>query len=119
MSNSKITAERFILDLYGLALGIWEAARLLDDERTKSDGERKLERLHNRLRSYQQRPFLGDSMRIFFNKEFDPDKYYTVLSKLGKNKYQDVLPDIEGLVSKTREYVDESRRTRSAITRPF
>ncbi len=119
MSSSIVTAEQFALDLFGFTLSIWETARLLSNEKTRSEGEKKLIRLQERFKSYKQRPFLEDSMRMFLKEDFDPAKYSSLLDEITKKSYQDILPEIKSLVCQTREYVNESKRTSSPISRFF
>ena len=120
MSHSKFMAERFALDLSGVALGMWEAARLVTSDKTRENGLLKVKRLRQRLKSFKRQPFLSDSLRIYLKKEFDHNEYESILNRIDqRNNIKAVFPEIEKLVKTTREYLDETRRTRTNIQKPL
>lgn len=119
MSISKFMAERFALDLNGVALGMWEASRLFDNIETQDEGRDLVERLRQRLKNFKQRPFLSDSLRLYSKSEFVSSHYESILDRIGKSDLQTLLPEIKGLVVTTRECIDENRRERSNIKKPL
>jgi len=119
MSISKFMAERFALDLNGVALGMWEASRLFDNIETQDEGRDLVERLRQRLKNFKQRPFLSDSLRLYSKTEFVSSDYESILDRIGKSDLQTLLPEIKGLVVTTRECIDENRRERSNIKNPL
>ncbi len=78
MSTSKMMAQRFAIDLSGMALGMWETARLLSKKQTQDEGKEKLEWLKSSLDSFKQRSTLSDSLAVTITttttiREYDTD----------------------------------------------
>lgn len=119
MCTSKFMAERFALDLNGVALGMWEASRLFDNIETQDEGRDLVERLRQRLKNFKQRPFLSDSLRLYLKSEFVSSDYESILDRIGQYDLQTLLPEIKELVVATRECIDENRRERSDIKKPL
>jgi len=119
MSTSKFMAERFALDLNGVALGMWEASRLFENIETQDEGRDLVERLRQRLKTFKQRPFLSDSLRLYLKREFVSSEYESILDTIGQHDLQALLPKIKRLVVETRECIDENRRERSNIKKPL
>jgi hypothetical protein len=107
------------MDLSGLALGMWEAARLIQRPTTRDEGQRKVARLRAQLENVKNRTLLSDSLRIYFHEQFDPDAYSATLDQLEHGSPAKALPEIKSLVDQTRNYLDESRRAKSDLRRAF
>ena len=112
-------AVRCAMDLSGLALGMWEAARLIQSAKTKEEGQRKVARLKAQLESLKTRTLLSDSLRIYLHEQFDPSVYALTLDQLENGLPAKALPEIKTLVIQTRNYLDESRRAKSDLRRAF
>jgi len=112
-------AVRFAMDLNGVALGMWEVARLLQQPKTQDEGRRKLDRLRHRLGEFKKQPVMSDSLSIFFQGKFDPEIYSSLLDCLENKDPVVVLPKIKSLAEQTRGYLDESRRTKTDLRRAF
>ena len=115
MLTSKLLAQRFAVDLSSMALGMWEAGQLLSEESTKAEGIEKLNWLRDSLAKYQKKAVLGDSLRVHLRQDFKPHEYIELLNRLESGNIRDAMGDIEALINKTQEYVNEARRTKTSF----
>jgi hypothetical protein len=105
------------MDLSGMALGMWEAARLIQDRKTKEEGTKKVARLRAQLEGLRNKTLLSDSLKIYLQGRFDPTVYASTLDKLENGAPAKALPEIRSLVIQARNYLDESRREKSDLRR--
>ena len=119
MNDSMFMAQRFALDLHGLALGLLETTRMISVRKTK-EAKEKIEWLNKRLDSLRMRPFLSDSLRTYLNEEFKPEKFYKILNDLKSDgDTEKIIPEIMKLIEETRGYIHESKRAETGIQRAF
>lgn len=119
MSTSKLMAQRFVIDLSSMALGMWETARLLSKKKTAKEGREKLQWLKKKIASYKQHIVLGDSLKIYLNKDFDSVEYDSLIKQLENGKIKEAFPKIEELIKKTQGYINEARRDKTNFKRTF
>ena len=120
MSTSKMMAQRFAIDLSGMALGMWETARLLSKKKTQDEGKEKLKWLQSSLDSFRKRSTLSDSLRIHLKEEFRYDEFNDLLSRLATGNTKQIrntIPAVEKLIQKTQGCLNDSNRTRADIER--
>ena len=120
MSTSKMMAQRFAIDLSGMALGIWETARLLLKKQTQEEGREKLSWLQDSLEDFRRRSTLSDSLRIHLKEEFKYDDFNNLLSALAsenKKEIKETIPAIEKLIQKTQGCLNESGRAKANFQR--
>jgi len=118
MLEYELTCQRFTLSLSSVALGIWEAARLLSKRETQQEGRRKLERLRKKIEAFGQTPALAESLRICLQKDFRPDEYLRTMDQILRADYATALPAIKDLVRKAQETLNEASRKGSGFPRP-
>ena len=117
MSYSRSLAIRSAIDLNGLALGMWETARLLTKESTREAGHRKLNRLRDRVRSVQARPGISESLEIYLNQEFAPQDYLSLMDRLESGDPKALMPEIAKLVGDTNGPLDDVARDTADLRR--
>jgi len=113
-------AQRFAIDLSGMALGIWQAAYLLSKKETRNDGKEKVHLLQERLEDFSRRSTLSDSLRIYMKEEFRYDEFNRLLSILAtedRSEIKEAIPAIEKLIQSTQECLNEAGRARADFQR--
>ena len=118
MSQSRLLAQRFAIDLNGFALGMWEAAHLASKGK-EVESNYLLDRLRTRLQTFRQRPFLGDSLRVYYNFDFRPEKYAKILENLEKGFSAEAVSDIEQFVKLTESCLHETSGTKTDFKKPL
>ena len=117
MASSKMLAERCVIGLSGLALGMWEAARLLSAGPTRDAGRRKVTRLRDKLESFRDHADLNDSLGVILKRDINLEGYDYVLVRLEEEDFKNALPEIEKLVQATSGYLNDFRRATSGFER--
>lgn len=119
MNDSKLMAQRFALDLNGLALGMWEAAAMLKKNK-KAAAVEKIEWIRCRLDTLRKKPVFQESLRMHLHEDFEPNKFTGILDRLStEGKSQILITEIESLIDETRGYLHESNREESGVQRTF